>query len=166
MQRVRYWDLASSLTGDYTCGVRMSKSDHYFCVEDVVRGQWTPHERDNIILQTAQLDSYECGSNAAVHIYIEQEPGSAGLSVIDHLTRLLIGYVVRGDKPTGDKATRAMPFAAQCEAGNVRVLRADWTNLWLTELTQFPYGAHDDQIDAATGAFNHLSLTRPRAGTW
>lgn len=158
MQRVRYWDLAASLDGDYTCGVRMSRNDHLFFVEDVVHGRWTSHQRDEIILQTAQLDAQQFGSRGAVSIYIEQEPGSAGLSLINYLVALLTGYSVRGDKPTGDKVTRAMPLAAQCEAGNVRVLRANWTHRWIEEFLMFPNGRHDDQVDAASGAFAKLAL--------
>jgi predicted phage terminase large subunit-like protein len=110
-------------------------------------------------LQTAQLDGPD------VPIVIEQEPGSSGVSLISYLTKLLAGYAVSADRPTGDKATRAMPLAAQFEAGNVRVLRRQWTNDLVDEFVSFPAGAHDDQVDAAAGAFNKLTLGR-QAGAW
>ena len=42
-------------------------------------------------------------------------------------------------------------------AGNVRVVRAPWNEVLIQELEQFPDGAHDDQVDGVSGAFNTLS---------
>ena len=52
---------------------------------------------------------------------------------------------------------RAAPFAAQCEAGNVKLLSAPWNEAFLAELEHFPSGGHDDQVDAASGAFALLT---------
>lgn len=154
-QRIRYWDLASSIDGDYSVGLKMARAeDGLFFVEDVVRGQWLPGQRDKIILQTAHLDGPE------VPIVIEQEPGSSGVSLIAYLTKLLAGFTVSADRPTGDKIVRAMPLAAQFEAGNIRVLKRDWTAGLIAEFLMFPSGAHDDQVDASSGAFNKLALGR------
>jgi predicted phage terminase large subunit-like protein len=35
-----------------------------------------------------------------------------------------------------------------------------WTREFLDETEQFPDGAHDDQVDAVSGAFNFLMLGR------
>ena len=43
------------------------------------------------------------------------------------LVRNLAGFMVRADRVTGDKVSRARPLAAQCEAGNVRLLRGPGT---------------------------------------
>src|SRR5262249_49507489 len=40
--------------------------------------------------------------------------------------------------PTDEKSVRAQPFAAQAEAGNVRLLRAGWNKDWLDEIELFP----------------------------
>jgi predicted phage terminase large subunit-like protein len=58
---------------------------------------------------------------------------------------------------SGDKVTRAEPFAAQCEARNVRLVRGAWNGGFLDELTAFPYGKFKDQADAGAGAFNKLA---------
>ena len=49
---------------------------------------------------------------------------------------------------------RAEPFAAMAEISKVRVVRGPWNDDFLDELTTFPYGTHDDQVDASSGAFN------------
>lgn len=153
-RRVRFWDLASATgdTSDYTAGIKMAASaGGIYTIEDVVHGRWTPHQRDEVMLQTAHLDG------TGVHVYVEQEPGSAGLSVVAAAVRLLSGFVIRGDRPTGDKATRAGPLAAQCEAGNVRMLRAAWNRDAIEELITFPLAEHDDIVDGCSGAFNKLA---------
>jgi phage terminase large subunit-like protein len=61
---------------------------------------------------------------------------------------------------TGDKCERAAPLAAQCEAGNVRIVRGAWNQRYLEELCSFPLGSFADQVDASSGAFNKLSCNR------
>lgn len=162
--RVRYWDKAgSSGKNDYTCGVLLSRDKlGQFLVEDVVRGQWSALERETVIKQTAQLDSELTGG---VVIWQEQEPGSGGLESAQATVRNLAGFVIRTERVTGDKETRAMPFAAQCEAQNVKLVKGDWNAAFLNELTSFPYGTHDDQVDAASAAFAKLFTPARRKPT-
>ena len=149
---MRYWDLAAAVDGDYTCGVLMSRSrEGTFYVEDVRRGRWDPSQRDDVILQTAKIDGHD------VQIVLEQEPGSAGKSVTVYLARRLAGYNVASDRPTGTKEVRAQPFASQCGIHNVVLLAADWNQGYLDELSMFPNGRYDDQVDASCGAFIRLA---------
>jgi len=152
VSRVRYWDLAASTTGDYTCGALLSRdAQGAFYVEDIVRGRWTPTQRDQIIQQTARQDGY------AVRIILEQEPGSAGKSVSEYLGRALAGFTVSFDRPTGPKAVRAEPLASQAGVNNVFLVAADWNQSFIDELCVFPNGRFDDQVDAASGAFRLLA---------
>lgn len=168
-RRVRFWDLAStaSADADYSAGVRMAKDAsavqpglaagqvfYRYYIEDVVRGRWTPHDRDAVILQTAHLDG------RATEIVIEQEPGSSGVSQITAMVQMLAGFRVTGKRSTGDKITRAGPLASQMEAGNVKVVSGPYVSALLDELCSFPSaGIHDDQVDACSGAF--LVLAEP-----
>ena len=64
----------------------------------------------------------------------------------------LRGYSVFGYPADTDKLTRALPFAAKVAANVVRVVIAGWTGEYIEELCSFPSGAHDDQVDASSGA--------------
>ena len=156
-RRVRYWDkAATSGGGDWTVGVLMAEDEGRYCVEDVVRLQGSPQEVQARVRATAEMDGWD------VSIRMEQEPGSSGVDVIDlYARRILQGYDFRAEKVTGDKATRANGLAAAMEAGNVDLVRAHWNRDLVDELSEFPLGEHDDQVDAMSGAFRELS----RGGT-
>jgi predicted phage terminase large subunit-like protein len=157
--RVRFWDKAGSAgRNDYTAGVRIAKTkEGIYIIEDVVRGQWSALEREKIIRQTAELDG------PSVPVWIEQEQGSGGKESAENSIRTtLAGYIVHAERPSTDKVIRAEAFSAQCEAGNVKLVRADWNAAYLAEIASFPEGAHDDQVDASSGAFNKLAIPTSR----
>lgn len=153
----RGWDLAASIAGDYTAGVRVAgpDADGLWYVADVARGRWLPDERDKMLKQTAQLDG------ATVRIQLAQDPGQAGVDQAQRLTRLLAGFSVRAERVTGAKITRAEGFASQVNAGNVRLIRGAWNTAFIEELRQFPLGANDDQVDAVSDAFTNLATGEP-----
>ncbi|MCL4296166.1 MAG: phage terminase large subunit [Anaerolineae bacterium] len=157
-QRVRYWDLASgeSMRNDQTAGVLMAKTpEGFYYVEDVVCGRYSAYEVQQVILQTTRLDADKYRNT--VEVWVEQEGGSGGKISTDAIIRLLAGHPVYAQRALTNKEVAAKPFAAQAEAGNVRVLRANWTADWLDEITAFPFGRNDDQVDGSSGAFNKLS---------
>lgn len=154
--RVRYWDKAASIskTAKYSAGVRLAISnDGRVFIEDVKRGQWRTSERRQVMLQTAQLDRQSVGE---VITYIEQEPGSSGLDSVQDEIRLLMGYAVFADRPSGDKDTRMLPLSGQAQAGNVYLVSGAWNEDFITEMCAIPKGRYRDQADAASGAFNRL----------
>ena len=156
---VRFWDLAatepssSNPNPDWTVGTLMLFDQGIAYVLDVKRARVKAEKVEQLISQTA----YEDGK--AVPIRMEQEPGSSGKALIDQYARyILAGYDFGGMRSTGDKLTRARPFAAAVANGNVRILRGAWLTGWMDELSSFPEAAdHDDQVDSATGAFTHLA---------
>jgi predicted phage terminase large subunit-like protein len=151
--RIRYWDKAATEGGGaYTCGVKMARTEkNLFIVEDVIRGQWSSMQRERVIEETARMD----GPN--VYVWVEQEPGSGGKESAENTVRRLAGYVAHADRVTGDKLARAEPYAAQVEAGNTYLVRADWNKQYIDELDSFPDGRYVDQADASSGAFNKLA---------
>jgi len=158
MKTVRYWDKAATeMGGAYTAGVKMVKLDNgTFIVTDVRRAQMGALQREQMILQTAQLDRQESGPN--VLTVIEQEPGSGGKDSAEASIRMLAGYKVEADKVTDAKHVRADPYAAQVQAGNVAILAGQWNKEFLNEHETFPNGVYLDTVDAAAGAFAKLTL--------
>lgn len=160
-RRVRYWDLAATepkpdTDPDYTAGVLMAEDNGIYYVIDVKRDRKTPFGVEQLISRTAEEDGRD------VDIFIEQEPGSSGKNTIDHYCRTVLkGYPAYGHRTTGSKEMRAKPVSAAAEAGNIRLVRGSWIPEYLNELEIFPYGKHDDQVDATSGAFEMLA-TRPK----
>lgn len=166
---VRYWDKAGTAeieggkktNSAYSVGVLMGRTkDNVFYVRDVVRGRWSALDREDRIEKTAVQDAERYGQ---VQIWVEQEPGSGGKESAQATIRRLAGYNVRADKITGDKITRGQPFVAQSEAGNIKLVIADWNQDWLDEICAVPEGKHMDQYDASVGAFNKLSIRKGHA---
>ena len=150
---VRAWDLAASTKGDYTAGVKLGKDAEtgLFWILDVQRGQWTPDDRNRVMLQTAALDGRQ------TKIRIAQDPGQAGVDQVQALTRMLAGYSVRSERVSGSKEARADALAAQINAGNVRMIKGEWNKAFIEEMRTFPLGRNDDQIDAAADSFSELT---------
>lgn len=156
---VRFWDLAatepshSNPNPDWTVGTLMLFDQGVAYILDVKKARVRGEKVEQLIAQTAYEDGH------AVAIRMEQEPGSSGKALIDQYARyVLSGYDFMGIRSTGDKVTRAMPFAAAVANGNVRCVRGSWLTDWLDELASFPEACdHDDQVDSVVGAFTHLT---------
>jgi predicted phage terminase large subunit-like protein len=155
--RVRAWDNASTEgDGDYTVGVLMAKSnDGLYYIEDVVRGRWSSTDRDKIKRMTAEKDGAKYGGR--VHIWDYQDPGGAGKDAAAASVRNLAGFPVHIELARKNKEVNADAFASQAGAGNVRMLKADWNEAYVTEMIVFPMGKHDDQVDPSALALNKLA---------
>lgn len=156
MKDVRAWDFAATSelgnsNPDWTVGLRMCRgSDNVFYISGVTRFRGEPLDVEQALLNTASLDGND------VLVDIPQDPGQAGKAQAQNFIRLLAGYVVSSSPESGDKSTRAAAFAAQISAGNVKLLRGNWNKIFIDELRDFPNGKKDDQVDAASRAFNKL----------
>lgn len=156
---VRFWDLAatepshSNPNPDWTVGTLMLFDQGIAYILDVKKARVRGEKVEQLIAQTA----YEDGRLVAVRM--EQEPGSSGKALVDQYARYVLpGHDFGGIRSTGDKVTRARPFAAAVANGNIRCLRAPWLTDWMDELSSFPESCdHDDQVDSAVGAFTHLT---------
>jgi len=157
LRRVRAWDLAATENeGDYTAGVLMGVDEQGACyILDVIRGQWATDERNARIRQAAASDG------RGVVVRGPQDPGAAGKDAALAFVRLLAGYNVIVHPVSGKKQLRADGFSAQVNAGNVRLARGDWNSALIEEMRTFPVGKNDDQVDAASDAFNEIALDVP-----
>ena len=153
---VRAWDLASTeKTGttnpDWTVGTLMGLTDvGEVVVLDVKRVRGGPRMVESTIVNTAREDGDE------VTVGLPQDPGSAGKMLLAYLSANLLGFVIESSPETGNKSTRAAPFASQSEAGNVSLMPGAWNKVFVDELTSFPNGTFDDQVDSASRAFSML----------
>lgn len=159
---VRFWDLAGTDPAkrkgknkrepDWSVGFKLANYQGMYWIEDIVRVQKKPHELEEIIKATADLDGYSCA------IRMEQEPGSSGIITIDHYSRnVLNGYNFVGVSSTGSKVERARSASAAAQAGRVFISdRCRNLMAFMDEADLFPYGAHDDTIDGFSGAFNYF----------
>jgi len=161
---LRMWDFAAtekqlaSDDPDFTAGVKMTTKDGLYYIVDVVHERRNPGAVEDLVRQTAITDG------RTVRIGMEQEPGSSGKLFVAAMIRKLSGYAVRAEPSTGDKVSRALPLAAQSEAGNVCMLRAEWNQYALDELASFPGGRHDDIVDAAAKAYSDLAQRQSAGG--
>ena len=160
LRMVRYWDLAAtaktrSNDPDFTVGALVGEKDGRYFVLDVRRVRGTPYEIEQLIQQTAHQDG------VSVAVVMEQEPGSSGVNVIDHYSRTVLqGFNFRPSKVKTAKRDRALVFSSASEARNVHLVRASWNSALMDECEVFPYGAHDDQVDAVAGAINSFANTK------
>jgi predicted phage terminase large subunit-like protein len=148
---VRGWDLGSTVNGDYTAGGLLGRMpDGRFVIGDMARERYGPDERDKMMRNTTTADGRE------VRVSIPQDPGQAGKSQVLYLIRELAGANVKSSPESGDKVTRAEPFASQVNVGNVLMVRGTWNKALIDEMRDFPNGKFDDQIDALSRAFAEM----------
>ena len=107
---------------------------------------------DQTILAVTQQDGN------GVLVRIEQQIGTGGVFQASAYTQLLAGYDYAPVKPTGEKQTRWRPLSVQSEGGNVWLAEGEWNDKFVRELCDLP-GRHDDQADAAAGAFNEVAIS-------
>lgn len=162
----RFWDFAGTekkLAGDdpdYTAGVCIRKVGDTYYVLDCVAGQWGPTDTEKQFLATIERDLARLRRSSPHTRYMvrwEIEPGSAGKRETARLVRLLDGVNARGEKPSGDKITRALPLASQAEHGAVVLVQGEWNERYLTHMHHQPDWDHDDIMDASSGAYAALA---------
>lgn len=161
---VRYWDKAGTAKkySDRTAGVKMGFDplDEIIWVLNVKKGQWDIERRNRIIKQTSKADGQ------SVRVGVEREFGAAGKESAGFTVKELMGFSVQPDLPTGDKVTRAEPFATWVNNGRVKLAPGEWNNGYLDELQYFPHGKFKDQVDASSAAFSMLSSMKHRLEEW
>jgi predicted phage terminase large subunit-like protein len=160
---VRYWDLAATEKTelndpDWTVGVKLGRDRNGgYWLLDVARARANPGDVERLLLNTATQDGKR------VVVGFGQDPGQAGKSQAQHLVRALSSFTARAAAESGDKLTRFGPYSAQCRAGNVKILRGLWNEDLFRVLEGFPDLAHDDEVDACSGA---LEMLNPNMKGW
>jgi predicted phage terminase large subunit-like protein len=160
----RIWDLAATEGGgDYTVGTLMgyNPATAQTVIANVIRRQISPGAVEALVRNTALVDGIE------TKIRIEQEPGSAGKSLVHHYkTTVLPEFNVDGIPVVTNKLVRAQPFMAAAEAGKVALLAGSWNEGFIREFDVFPGGQHDDQVDTASAGYSFLSGKKVYSASW
>ena len=154
---VRFWDRAatnpseSNPDPDWTAGPKMRKGTdgrYYILHIEHFRGEPFDVQRS--------IKNYGSQDGRMTTIGLWQDPGAAGKYEVRDYIRLLAGYDVQTYPETKKKLAYWKPLAAQAKAGNVKLVRGEWNESFLRELEGVTDGSqpgHDDQADAAAGAF-------------
>jgi predicted phage terminase large subunit-like protein len=159
---VRFADFAATARSmtrrdpDYTAAVKMIYVNDTWYVADVIAGQWAALDAEKTVQSLARQDAIIEAANYRQFMYRwEEEPGSASIRDTARQIHDMRGLDAGGLSVNGrgDKVTRAKPFAAQCEAGNVKLVAGPWNEMWLSHMHHQPEAPHDDVMDASVGAW-------------
>jgi predicted phage terminase large subunit-like protein len=153
---VRYWDLAVSTTkaADNSAGALCSVQGAKFVIHDIRKYKMEYPELRRKIIQQAIHD----GRNVPIYF----EDAGQQRAIIDDIKTLkeLSGYIIRANKPKGDKLARALPWACRAELGSVVVCKGPYMDDFFDECSCFSGDdshQHDDQIDSVSGAYEVLT---------
>ncbi len=149
------WDIAGSKrkTSPYTVRVLMKRVGGDIYVLDVQRRRTNPTELNKMVDTVCHDDAKDYPDMLSS---LPQDPGAAGKVVKWGWSELLMGLVVKITPESGDKETRADPFASQVGMGRVFMVKGDWNDEYKEELRNFPAGRYKDQVDASSRAFGEL----------
>lgn len=111
-----------------------------------------PEQRRFVIERMKVETDTEHGIELALH-------GSALLQDLRR-ERGLRGHMLRGVKVETDKLTRALTWAPLAEEGKIVLVRGAWNKDFLDEISAFPFGRNDDQVDAVSLAVRMLTHKR------
>lgn len=152
---MRGWDFAATekKNAAFTAGglLGVTPSGEYI-IGDMKRGQLSAGNVETLLKNTATLDGH------GVRGSIPQDPGQAGKAQVIGFIKMLAGYNYTASPETGDKVSRAEPFAAQVEVGNVKMVRGPWNKELIDEMRLFPASKFKDQVDALSRAFSELTM--------
>jgi predicted phage terminase large subunit-like protein len=147
---IHSWDTAykEKTTSDYSVCTVWGVTDNGYYLLEVLRERLELPE-----LKRMCIAAYDRDKPSAVYI----EDAASGQSLIQELkreTRLPI-IPVKVDK---DKSIRAYAVTPLIEAGRVFLPEyAQWLHDYVEELSAFPNGEHDDQVDSTTQALRQMA---------
>lgn len=158
---VRAWDLAATEADEHeknmpaaTAGVLMGKRKNgCYVIADVTNVRLRSDEVRKHIKNTAIIDKKKYKH---VRVRLPQDPGQAGKEQAKSYIKMLSGFSVKAVPESGSKESRADPFSAQWQHGNVEMLISEWNEMYLSQLESFPESKFKDMVDATSSAFAEL----------
>jgi len=156
---VRGWDLAATDTDEggnpaYTASVLLGKRrEGTYVLAHATNHRLRADKVRALVKQCAVSDKT---AFRRVKIRLSIDPGQAGKEQAQSYLKMLAGFSVSAVRESGSKQARAEPFAAQWQAGHVKVLAGAWTETLLNQYESFPESRFMDLVDAGANAFHEL----------
>ncbi len=151
---VRYIDLAlgKTLTSDRQASgaVAMDAQGNIF-IRDILKGNWPWHEAKEryVALNQVEDSATVWGVEDVAFQYLAfqelvSDPRLANRTIVTI-------------RPEASKVVRAMPLQARASLGKVYLVAGPWVGDFIREASEFPKGAHDDQVDTVTGGMQMIA---------
>jgi predicted phage terminase large subunit-like protein len=150
-ETLQSWDTASRSDelSDYSVCTSWGRKGRQLYLLSVFRKKLNWPDLKRAIIQQASIFG-------ASKVYIED--ASSGIGLIQDLKSDGF-YKVEAVKPKGEKPMRLRNVSAIVEAGQIFLpLQAPWLEDFLHELTMFPAGRYDDQVDSFSQALSKAFL--------
>jgi len=152
------WDTAfkTGADNDYSVGIVAIETDTGLYIVDMIRGKYEFPQLKQQLVDTSD-------HHGVTTLLIEDK--ASGQSVIQTLKQetMLPIIPIKVDK---DKESRAHSASDMVQAGRVYLpTSASWVADFIDELGKFPYGEHDDIVDAMTQLINFIRKPEPM-GMW
>lgn len=135
--------LSKNATSDYTASFRVAYHGDILYIDGGYRARIDyPEQRRYILGRIEAEPDTEHGIELAAN-------GHAVMQDLNKEVKLRT-RAFRGLKPRGGKLARALSWIPAAEDGRLRLVRGAWNEEFIDEACSFPFGAHDDQIDAVS----------------
>lgn len=157
LQWMRVWDLAhtakerAKADPDWTSGTLLAfniiDDMPHLWIRNVTRMRMNAPERDEQMRHITNQDG--------PYVKIGVGNSSDAKDTIATMRKILKGkFTILSVPEKKDKVVRATPLEAIFKAGNVHVVQGEpWLDDWIAEISAFPYGPHDDQVDNLSAGF-------------
>ena len=152
---IQSWDLTFGVTagkrkgtssrGDYVAGHVYAVIGQKWILIDRV------HERYTFTQTVNAVQRMSAKWPQTSRIYVERAANGAAL--LDTLRKR--AALIKPVTPGGSKEVRALAAQPTIDAGNVAVLDTVYSESMFQEFRDFPFGKHDDDVDALTQAINN-----------
>lgn len=156
-QIIHSWDTASKASelSDYSVCTVWGLANKKIYLIDVIRERLEFPDLKRKVIELYRRDNPKT-------ILIEDQ--ASGIQLIQELTEQRI-YCVKPVKTQTDKVMRIKGQTARIENGEVLFPKeAPWLDTYIAEMTVFPNGRNDDQVDSTSQALEWINTATPNTG--